>query len=84
MAVEKFRITRENIYNFDENMFIIGIDITLLWIITYKELINSEIIKVSQDSNKKWVLLLIKIYVIILIILSTLIYQKKSDNLRNT
>ena len=37
MAVEKYKITRENIYNFDEKEFIIGVEITLAQMITHKK-----------------------------------------------
>lgn len=62
--IEKFRITRENIYNFDKKKFLIDIDITLIQVITYKELKSDKIIGINQDSNRKWLLLLIAIYII--------------------
>lgn len=52
LVLEKYRITRENIYNFDEKKFIIGMSITLVWVITYEEFKSGEIIEISQYSNK--------------------------------
>lgn len=51
--VKKFKITEENIYNFDKKKFLIGVEVILIYVITYKELKNDEIISASQDSNKK-------------------------------
>lgn len=42
-AVEKFRITGENIYNFDEKGFLIGVGVTSVRVITHEELRSSEI-----------------------------------------
>lgn len=51
---------------------------------TYEELKSDKIIRRSQDKNKEWILLFLTIYTVIYIIPSALIYQRKSDNLKNT
>lgn len=52
-TVEKFRITGENIYNFDEKGFLIGVGVTSVRVITHEELRSGEIIGASQDGNRK-------------------------------
>ena len=54
----------ENIYNFDEKRFMIGVGITLLWVMTHEELNSDEIIGVSQDGNREWISLLVTICMI--------------------
>lgn len=82
-AVEKCRITGENIYNFDKKKFMIGVGITSIQVMTHEELKSSEIIGASQDGNKEWVLLLTAIYAIASTIPPALIYQERSGNLRD-
>lgn len=60
----------------------IGAGITLARVITHKELAYHEIIGVSQDSNKKWVLLLATLCAILAIIPLALIYQEKLSDLK--
>lgn len=45
--IEKFKITEENIYNFDKKKFLIVVNIILIGLITHKKLISSEIILIS-------------------------------------
>lgn len=51
--VEKFRITKENIYNFDKKRFLISINFILIQVMTYKELKSGKIININQNNNKK-------------------------------
>lgn len=53
LAVEKYRITGDNIYNFDEKGFMIGVGITSARVINLEEMRSGEIIGVSQDSNQE-------------------------------
>lgn len=46
-----------------------------------KKVNNKEIIRVSSNINRKWVLLLIIIYIIVIKISFMLIYLKKSGDL---
>lgn len=52
-TVEKFRITGENIYNFDEKGFLIGVGIISIRVMTHKELRSDEIIGANQDGNRE-------------------------------
>lgn len=74
----------KNIYNFDEKRFMIKDDITSTQIISLEEMRSEEIIGISQDGNKEWILLLIAIYVIIIKILFYFIYWKELGDLRDT
>ncbi len=82
--MEKYRITEENIYNFDEKGFIIGAGITSARLMTYEELASSEIIGASQDGSREWISLLAAICVVSATIPPSLIYQGESGDLRNT
>ena len=53
MAVEKYRITGENIYKFDEKGFMIGVGIISAWVMAHEELTSGKIIETSQDSSRK-------------------------------
>ncbi len=53
MAIEKYRIIGENIYNFDKKGFMIEVGITSAWVMTHKELANGKIIDVSQNGSRK-------------------------------
>lgn len=44
---------------------------------------SDEIIRINEEDNKKWILLFTGIYIVALIISSTLIYQKKLSYLKN-
>lgn len=54
VAMEKYQITAENMYNFDEKRFIIGVEQAVKRIITREELRSGEIIGASQDGNREW------------------------------
>ena len=43
----------ENIYNFDKKVFMIGFDITSIWVISLEKMRIREIIRVTQDGNKE-------------------------------
>lgn len=53
LAVEKYRITGENIYNFDEKVFMIGVGITSARVMSLEEMRSGEIIGASQDGNRE-------------------------------
>lgn len=53
--MEKYRITAENMYNFDEKGFMIGIGQAVKHILTREELRSGKIIGASQDGNREWV-----------------------------
>lgn len=49
----------------------------------YKKLKIYKIMQTSQNSNKKWILLLTLIYMVVSIILLALIYYKKLNSLKD-
>lgn len=51
LAIEKYWITRENLYNFDKKGFMIRVDIIAVQIIILEKMRSKEIIGVSQDEN---------------------------------
>lgn len=51
---------------------------------TLQKMKNKEIIKASQDKNRKWILLLAAIYMIIIKILFVFIYQKNFRDIWNS
>ncbi len=84
LAVEKYRITGENINNFDEKKFMIGVGIIAAQVMTHKKLKSGEIIGSSQDGNREWVSLLAPICAVAATVPPTLIYKRESGDLRNT
>lgn len=57
--------------------------ITLVQVKIYEKLKNCEIINISQDGNKKLMILLAAIYAVAFTITLVLIYQRELGNLRN-
>jgi hypothetical protein len=55
MVIEKYRITAENIYNFDEKGFIIGFGRSLKRIITLEALKSGRVTKSKQDGSREFI-----------------------------
>lgn len=51
--MEKYRITAENMYNFDEKGFMIWVGQAVKRTLTREELLSGEIIAASHDGNKE-------------------------------
>ena len=51
--MEKYRITAENMYNFDEKGFMIGVGQAVKCIMIREKLRGGEIIRASQDGNRE-------------------------------
>ena len=51
--LEKYRIIRENIYNFNEKSFMIGVEIISTQLMTHEPLASDEIIRASQDGSRE-------------------------------
>ena len=83
-AIEKYWIIRENIYNFDEKGFMIRVGITVIQVMTLKEMKSREIMGANQDRNREWVSLLAAVYAIAMKILLIPIYQGKSRDLQDS
>ena len=84
MVIEKYRITAENIYNFDEKGFLIGYRRSLKRIITRSALESGRISKSKQDGSREFISILACISVIGKWILPLLIYQGESGDLMST
>lgn len=56
-AMEKYRITAENMYDFDGKGFMIGVGQAVKRILTRGELQSGEVIGASQNGNREWELL---------------------------
>lgn len=82
--MERYRITAENMYNFDEKRFMIGVGQAVKRILTREELRSGEIIGASQDRNREWVSLLAAIFALANVVPPALIYQGDSGDLRDS
>jgi hypothetical protein len=58
MVIEKYRITAENIWNFDKKGFLIGIRRTLKRIMTVEALKSGQITKLKQDGSREFISIL--------------------------
>jgi hypothetical protein len=58
MVIEKWRITGENIYNFDKKGFLIRYKRSLKRIITRAALESGRIIKAKQDGSREFISIL--------------------------
>jgi hypothetical protein len=78
MVIEKYRITAENIYNFDEKGFIIGFGRSLKRIITLEALKSGRVTKSKQDGSREFISYLAYISIIGQWIPPLLIYKGES------
>jgi hypothetical protein len=83
MVIKKYRITAENIYNFDKKGFLIGFGYSLKRIIIQEALYLGKIIKANQDRSREFISILAYIFIIRKWILLLLIYKGESGNLIN-
>ena len=84
MVIEKYRITAENIYNFDEKGFLMGFGRTIKRIITQEALQKGRITKSKQDGSREFISVLACILSIGKWILPLLIYKGESGDLIST
>ena len=82
--IEKYHITAENIYNFDEKGFLIGFARTMKWIMTRKALESGRVTKNKQDGSREFISLLACISAIGKAIPPLLVYRGKSGDLMST
>ena len=82
--IEKYRITAENIYNFDEKGFLIGYGRSLKRIMTRAALESGRITKSKQDGSREFISILAYISAIGKWILPLLIYKGESGDLMST
>ena len=84
MVIEKYRITAENIYNFDEKGFLIGFGRSLKRIITQEALRLGRITKSKQDGSREFISILACISAIRRWVPPLLIYKGESGDLMST
>lgn len=71
-------------FAYHNKITIMQINIIAILVITLEEIRSREIIRASQDGNRKWVLLLAIVYVVVIKIPSILIYQRELRDWRNS
>ena len=84
MVIEKYRITAENIYNFDEKGFLMGFGRTMKRIMTQEALKLGRIKKLKQDGSREFISILACISAIGKWISPLLIYKGESGDLIST
>jgi hypothetical protein len=84
MVIKKYKITAENIYNFDEKGFMIGFRRSLKRIITQEALKSRRVTKSKQDRSREFISCLACISAIGRWILPLLIYKGESGYLKST
>ena len=84
MVIEKWKITAENIYNFDEKGFLMGFGRTLKRIMTKQALKSGRITKSKQDGSREFISILATISAIGRWIPPLLIYKGESGDLMST
>ncbi|KAF8846818.1 hypothetical protein BDZ45DRAFT_608371, partial [Acephala macrosclerotiorum] len=81
--IEKYSITADNFYNFDEKGFLISIVRTMKRIMTLKAFKSGRITKNKQNGNREFILLLACVSTIGRTILLLFIYKSKSSDLQD-
>jgi hypothetical protein len=84
MVIEKWRITADNIYNFNKKGFLIGYGRSLKRIIIKAALASGRVTKARQDKSREFISILAYILVIRKWIPPLLIYKGKSGDLIST
>ena len=84
MVIEKYKITAENIYNFDEKGFMIGFGRSLKRIISAEALTSGRVTKARQDGSREFITCLACISVIGRWIPLLLVYKGESGHLKST
>jgi hypothetical protein len=84
MVIEKYRITAENIYNFDEKGFLMGFGRTMKRIMTQEALKSGRIKKSKQDGSREFISILACISAIGKWIPPLLIYKGELGDLMST
>jgi len=84
MVIEKYRITAENIYNFDEKGFLMGLGRTMKRIMVQEALKSGRITKAKQDGSREFISVLACISAIGRWIPPLLIYKGDSGDLIST
>ena len=83
-GIEKYNITAENLYNWDEKGFVIGQSSAVKYIMTRSALGKDHIMGACQDRNRKFISLLACISVDGKSLPPALIYKGKSHDLHDS
>jgi hypothetical protein len=84
MVIEKYRITAENIYNFDEKGFLMGMGRTMKRIVSQQALKSGRVTKSKQDGSREFISILACISAVGTWIPPLLIYKGESGDLMST
>jgi hypothetical protein len=82
--IEKHRITAENLYNFDEKGFLMGLGQTLKRIMTLAALKSGRVTKSKQDGSREFISILACVSAIGKAIPPLLLYRGESGDLLDT
>ena len=82
--IEKYRITAENIYNFDEKGFLMGLGRSLKRVMTRAALEQGRITKSKQDGSREFLSILACISAIGKWVLPLLVYKGESGDLMSS
>ena len=82
--MEKYNITADNIYNFDEKGFLIGMGSASKHTVTQELLNNSQVLRASQNSSHKSISLLAYMCTDQIFLLLTLLYKGESNNFQSS
>ncbi len=83
-AIDNYNITADNLYNWDEKGFLIGLARTLKRIMTKKLYDSGRIMSVAQDGSREFISLLASIYADGIALPLALIYKGASRDLQDT
>ncbi|KAF8850344.1 hypothetical protein BDZ45DRAFT_196510 [Acephala macrosclerotiorum] len=83
-VIEKYHITADNIYNFDEKGFLIGMARTMKRIMSLEAYKSGRVTKNKQDGNREFISLLACVSAIGRAISLLLIYRGANSDLQNT
>jgi hypothetical protein len=83
-VIEKYQITAENIYNFDEKGFLMGFGRSLKRIMTRATLESGRVSKSKQDGSREFISILVCISAIGKWVPPLLVYKGESGNLMST
>jgi hypothetical protein len=82
--IEKHRITADNLYNFDEKGFLMGLGQTLKRIMTLAALQSGRVTKSKQDGSREFISILACVSAIGKAIPPLLLYRGESGDLLDT
>jgi hypothetical protein len=82
--IERFHILSQNIWNFDEKGFLIGVSMKCKRVIALAQYLAKQLLGVNQDGNREFITLIPAINILEMHISFALIYQSESGALMDT